>query len=169
MGLIKKPSELQVQTTIKALLYGQPGIGKTTDALSAPYPVLLELRQRRSSRQCRAPAPARFRHAPATIFSPRRRAGARLAQDYRRPTRRASRSTTWGARPIQADPKLGQRDGSLSLKGYGARKAEFIRVLKSISIMGKHIVFVAHEREEKEGDQKIIRPEIGGSLGRRPD
>ena len=29
--------------------------------------------------------------------------------------------------------------------------------------MGKHIVFVAHEREEKEGDQKIIRPEIGGS------
>ena len=36
MGLIKKPSELQVQTTIKALLYGQPGIGKTTDALSAP-------------------------------------------------------------------------------------------------------------------------------------
>jgi hypothetical protein len=30
-------------------------------------------------------------------------------------------------------------------------------------MLGKHLVFVAHEKEEKDGDQKIIRPEIGGS------
>lgn len=29
--------------------------------------------------------------------------------------------------------------------------------------MGKSVIFVAHEREEKVGDEKQIRPEIGGS------
>lgn len=41
-GLIKKPFELKVQTSIKTLLYGQPGIGKTTLALSAPSPLLVD-------------------------------------------------------------------------------------------------------------------------------
>ena len=31
--------------------------------------------------------------------------------------------------------------------------------------MGKHLVFLKHEKEEKEGDNKIIRPEIEGSFG----
>ena len=30
MGLIKKPSELSVKGTLSVLIYGQPGIGKTT-------------------------------------------------------------------------------------------------------------------------------------------
>ena len=33
MGLIKKPNELTVKTTLSALIYGQPGMGKTTLAL----------------------------------------------------------------------------------------------------------------------------------------
>ena len=39
MSLIKKPNELDVQTKIKALIYGQAGMGKTTLALSAPKPL----------------------------------------------------------------------------------------------------------------------------------
>ena len=39
MSLIKKPNELTVKTTLSALIYGQPGMGKTTLALSAPNPV----------------------------------------------------------------------------------------------------------------------------------
>ena len=42
MGLIKKPNELTVKTTLSALIYGQPGMGKTTLALSAPNPVLFD-------------------------------------------------------------------------------------------------------------------------------
>ena len=42
MGLIKKASELTVKSTISALIYGQPGIGKTTLALSAPNAVLFD-------------------------------------------------------------------------------------------------------------------------------
>lgn len=43
MGLIKKPNELQVKKTLSALIYGQPGMGKTTLALSSPHPLLLDL------------------------------------------------------------------------------------------------------------------------------
>lgn len=64
---------------------------------------------------------------------------------------------------IKQDSRMGMRDGSLSLKGYGARKMMFINFLKRVSMMGKHVIFVAHEREEKDGDLRIVRPEIGGS------
>ena len=162
MGLIKKPSELQVQTTIKALLYGQPGIGKTTDALSAPYPVLLDFYNGVHRVNVAHQTPT-LQVSSYNDFLEVMQSG-ELAPFKTIVIDTAGKMLDYmGAWLIQNDPKLGQRDGSLSLKGYGARKAEFIRVLKSISIMGKHIVFVAHEREEKEGDQKIIRPEIGGS------
>ena len=38
MSLIKKANELVIPTTIKMMLYGQAGMGKTTVALSAPKP-----------------------------------------------------------------------------------------------------------------------------------
>ena len=37
MGLIKKPNELTVKTTLSALIYGQPGMGKTTLAFLILY------------------------------------------------------------------------------------------------------------------------------------
>ena len=40
MGLIKKPNELTVKNALSALIYGQPGMGKTTLALSSPQPLL---------------------------------------------------------------------------------------------------------------------------------
>ena len=42
MGLIKKPNELSVKQTLSMLIYGQPGMGKTTLALSSPHPLLLD-------------------------------------------------------------------------------------------------------------------------------
>jgi phage nucleotide-binding protein len=42
MTLIKKPAQLDVPKTVKAMIYGQPGTGKTTLALSAPRPLLLD-------------------------------------------------------------------------------------------------------------------------------
>lgn len=42
MTLIRKPQQLEVPQKIKALIYGQAGMGKTTLALSAPKPLLLD-------------------------------------------------------------------------------------------------------------------------------
>lgn len=42
MSLIKKSTELSIPTTIKMMVYGQAGTGKTTFALSSPKPLLLD-------------------------------------------------------------------------------------------------------------------------------
>ena len=36
MGLIKKPNELTVKNALSALIYGQPGMGKTTGVKLSP-------------------------------------------------------------------------------------------------------------------------------------
>lgn len=42
MGLIKKSNEIAIQRNVKMMVYGQAGMGKTTLALSAPNPLLLD-------------------------------------------------------------------------------------------------------------------------------
>jgi hypothetical protein len=162
MTLIKKPHEITVQPTIKTLIYGQPGLGKTTLALSAPNPLLIDfdggVHRINAAHQCDTLPVTNYGEfldvlkEDLSVYKTLVIDTAGKMLDY------------MGAYLIAGEPKFGKKqDGSLSLQGYGARKAEFIRVLKQISIMGKHLVFVAHEREEKDGDTKIIRPEIGGS------
>lgn len=161
MSLIKKPHQLEVQTTIKALVYGQPGIGKTTLALSTPSPLLLDF-----DGGVHRVNPM---HQGDTVqISSWEDVENVLTEDLS--TYKTLIIDTAGKMLdfmsvylIKNDPKLGKRDGSLQLQGYGARKVMFINFLKRVALMGKHLVFVAHDKEEKEGDQKIIRPEIGGS------
>jgi GTPase SAR1 family protein len=43
MGLLTKPNELTVKETYAGLIYGQPGVGKTTLALSSVNPVCIDV------------------------------------------------------------------------------------------------------------------------------
>ena len=164
MSLFKKPGELEVTTTIKALIYGQPGIGKSTLALSAPNPVLLDfdggVQRVNGAFQCPTLQVSSWEEVIEAIAELKKgevecdtividTAGKML--DY------------MGDYIIRNDEKMKMRDGSLSLKGYGARKVMFINFLKDVSMMGKHLVFVAHEKEDKDGEIRIVRPEMGGS------
>lgn len=161
MGLIRKPSELVVQTTIKVLLYGQPGIGKTTLALSAPAPLLLDFDNgvhRIDPRHQTDTLQVGSWSDMEEVLKEDLRAYKTLVIDTA-----GKMLDHMSSHLVKSDSKLGKRDGSLSLQGYGARKVMFSNFLKQVSIMGKHLVFVAHEKEEKDGDTKIIRPEIGGS------
>ena len=42
MSLIRKSTELNIPTNVKMMIYGQAGRGKSTVALSAPKPLLLD-------------------------------------------------------------------------------------------------------------------------------
>ena len=55
------------------------------------------------------------------------------------------------------------RDGSLSLKGYGKRKQMFVDFIKGVTTLGKNVIFVGHDKEETRGEDTVIRPEVGGS------
>lgn len=164
MSLIKMPYEVSNEFYLKALIYGQPGLGKSTLSVSMPKPVLIDCdngihRIRPEHRPPFLPvsgydevlellASNELQSFETIIFDT---AGKLL--DY---------MAAW---IIQSDPKKGRKDGQLTMQGYGARKYEFINLLKRLMTMKKHVVFVAHEKEEKDGDARYIRPEMGGSSG----
>jgi hypothetical protein len=39
----------------------------------------------------------------------------------------------------------------------------FVNFIKQLALMGKNVIFIAHEREERRGEETFKRPEIGGS------
>lgn len=161
MTLIKKPSELTTPTTIKILIYGQPGIGKTTLGLSTPSPLLLDfdggVHRVNPMHQTDTVQIASWQNCLDVLKED-------LTQYRTLVIDTAGKMLDYmSLYLIQKNGKLGKSNGALTLQGYGERKAEFIAFLKTVSLMGKHLVFVAHEKEDKDGDQKIVRPEIGGS------
>lgn len=162
MSKLKLPHELATQATLKVLVYGQPGLGKTTFALSAPNPVLLDfdngVHRVKPEHQTATLQVTSWDDVIETI--PELKPFRTIIIDT------AGKMLDFlSAYLIKKNPKLGKSNGALSLQGYGERKAEFNAFLKQLSSMGKHIIFVAHEKEEKEGDTKYVRPEVGGSSG----
>jgi phage nucleotide-binding protein len=164
MAMIKKPSELSVKATLSVLIYGQPGIGKTTLGVSAPDAVLFDydggVQRINGAHQVPTLQPTSWEDTNEALKE--------IALEM--PEVKTIVIDTVGkmldfmsAYIIKNDPKMAMRDGSLSLKGYGVRKTMFVTFIKQLAMMGKNVVFIAHEREERRGEETFKRPEIGGS------
>lgn len=164
MSMFKKPSELDYSSTIKTLVYGQPGLGKSTVALSAPNPVLFDfdggVQRVNGAFQCPTLQVNNWNEVLDALKELETDGCEFKTIVIDTAGKMLDFMSTY---IIKQDSRMGMRDGSLSLKGYGARKVMFINFLNRVSMMGKHVIFVAHEREEKDGDLRIVRPEIGGS------
>lgn len=164
MSLFKQPSELEVNSTIKMLVYGQPGVGKSSLALSAPNPVLLDfdggVQRVNTFFQCPT---LQVRSWEEVMEAVKELEIGETKCDTLVIDTAGKMLDFMGAYIIKNDVKMAMRDGSLSLKGYGARKVMFNNFLKQVSMMGKNLVFVAHEKEDKDGDLRFVRPEMGGS------
>lgn len=164
MSMFKKPSELAYNSTIKALVYGQPGLGKSTLALSTPNPVLFDfdggIQRVNGAFQCPTLQVQNWNEVLQALQELETQSNDFKTIVIDTAGKMLDYMSTY---IIQQDNRLGKRDGSLTLQGFGARKIMFINFLKRVSMMGKHVIFVAHEREEKDGDIRIVRPEIGGS------
>lgn len=52
-------------------------------------------------------------------------------------------------------------DGSLNLQGYGRRKTIFSDFNKSVTVLGKNILYVGHDKELRDGDNNVVRPDVG--------
>lgn len=164
MGIIKRPSELNVKATLSVLIYGQPGIGKTTLGVSAPDAVLFDydggVQRINGAHQVATLQPTSWEDTNEALQE--------IAQEM--PEIKTIVIDTVGkmldymsAYIIRNDAKMAMRDGSLSLKGYGVRKTMFVNFIKQLALMGKNVIFIAHEREERRGEETFKRPEIGGS------
>ena len=162
MGLIKKPNELTVKNALSALIYGQPGMGKTTLALSSPQPLLLDfdggVHRVNAAHRVDTVQISKWEEVDEVLTS------GEIVEYKTFVIDTAGKMLSFMDKYIMKNnPKMKKADGTLSLQGYGVRKNMFISFVNQVTLMGKSVIFVAHEREEKVGDEKQIRPEIGGS------
>lgn len=161
--MIRKAETLtQSEKKIRILIAGYPGIGKSTLALSAPNPLHIDVdfgidriepRYRRDFIQPKTYdeiladlTPENVKDYDSLVFD----TGGKLI----------SLMSLWA---IKKDPKYSQRDGSLSLKGYGFVGKEFQRLMDYCFYeLGKHIVMVFHAIEDKDGDNTRLRIKVEG-------
>lgn len=166
MSLFKKPSELVAKPGIVAMVYGSPGSGKSTLACSAPNAVMIDtdggVMRINGAHQIPTLQVTKWEEIVDAMNEVKQSSeiesviidtvGKMLSymEEY------IKRTST--GKKIEIN-----RDGSLSLKGYGKRKQMFIDFIKGVTTLGKNVIFVGHDKEESRGDETVIRPEVGGS------
>ena len=161
--MIRNPNEIQEGAKkIRMLIAGYPGIGKSTLALSAPRPLHIDVdfgidriepRYRKPYIQPKSYdeiledlTPLNVKDFDTLVFD----TGGKLI-------------SLMSQLAIKKDVKYGQRDGSLSLKGYGFIGREFQRLMDYCFYeLDKHIVVVFHVIEEKDGDNTRLRIKVEG-------
>lgn len=162
MSLIKKANELNVQTRIKMLIYGQAGMGKTTLALSAPRPLLIDFDNGVNR--------VNYAHIKDTVqIESYYDLLAVLNNEDLSPFDTIVIDT--GGKMLDAmatyiianNPKLGRSNGMLTQQGYGQRKAEFTALLRLLYSKKKDVVFVAHRKSVNDNDETRYVPLFGGS------
>jgi hypothetical protein len=63
---------------------------------------------------------------------------------------------------IKTEPK-GHKNGALTLPGFGILKSRFISFLKLLNSFGKDVVLIAHMNEQRNGDELIERIDMQGA------
>lgn len=165
MTLLQSPSEIIENPVLKGMIYGQPGSWKTTLALSAPNPVMIDADKGmyRVEKRFQVPSlPLVSYAALLKLFD----SGELAPFETIVFDTLGKLVDRMGEYVIEQNPKNKQGDGSLSMKGWGAVKLEFQNLLKKAEAQNKHLIFVAHEKEEKDGDIRIVRPDVSGSSGK---
>lgn len=162
--VIKQPSELTCKNHISMLVYGQPGIGKTTLGCSAPQPVLFDFDEGVQRMNVAHQVPTVQVQSWNDVLEALNeiKQGAFPCKSIVIDT--AGKMLDFMSKDIiEHNPRYAQSDGALTLKGYGARKQMFVQFVKDVLSSGLNVVFVAHEKEDKQGDVIIRRPDMSGS------
>lgn len=166
MTLIKKPTErTQSKINLKGLIYGQPGVGKTSIALSAPSPLLIDFDNglRRVAKQYQTDSVEIKSYQNLLDILTKENITNYETIIIDTLGKLVDKIGDWLA---ESNPKIKQGDGQLSMKGWGSVKNEFQRLLKLLEGKNKSVIFTAHEKEEKVDDKIIKRPDVAGSSGK---
>lgn len=150
MGLIKKPSELTIPQTIKMMIYGQAGMGKTTLALSAPRPLMLDfdggIHRANFGHQCDAVQVRNWKEVLDVLKE------------------NLSEYDT-----IIVDTVGKMLDfiithicpvGNPRIQDWGKINQEFASFNRSVSALNKNVIYVAHRDLRKEGDDNVFVPAL---------
>lgn len=152
--MIAKPEEMTFDNKkFSVLLYGSPGVGKTTLALSAPDPIIIDFDRGMSRVKAQHRKTAIFcntyEEVLADLGSPEIKEFQTIIVDTGGSF--VSFLQDWAMRDNPTVNK--QKNGAISLKGFGAVKSEFVRFTNYVKdVLNKNIIYVFHSQEQTDKD-----------------
>ncbi|MDR0377012.1 MAG: ATP-binding protein [Spirochaetaceae bacterium] len=162
MGLLTKPNELTMKETYAGLIYGQPGTGKTTLALSGVNPVCIDVDRGMYRVEKRYQVPSLQVESYQQVLD---LLNSRELDEFETIVidTLGKLIDRMGEYVAKNNPKYRLSNGQLSQQGWGQIKIEFRALVKLINGKNKSVIFVAHETEEREDDVTKKRPDVSGS------
>lgn len=152
MGLIKKATELEMPTTIKMMVYGQAGMGKTTFALSAERPLLLDFDN--GVKRVNMSHLDGVDIVQITSWQDVQMVLMENLSEYRT----IVVDTIGKMMDFIITYKCGLKQPRV--QDWGGINAEFASFVRSLGALGKNIIFVAHRDTRKEGDGIVYVPAL---------
>lgn len=149
-SLIRKPNELTVQTKIKALIYGQAGMGKTTLALSAPRPLLLDFDNGVNR--------VNYAHQKDTVQI----TSFQEALDVMKEDLSEYDTIVVDTIGKMMDFIITKVCGTSNprIQDWGRINQEFSSFVRIASSLNKHLIFIAHRDVRKEGEDNVFVPAV---------
>ena len=161
MSLIKKKNEIELPKTIVGCITGVCGIGKTTLALSAPKPLLLDT----DNGIHRVQSEYRSDVVQVKSYQDILDGLEEDLSDYETIV-----IDTLGELVnfmlkyfADKDKSLITRGGTYNIKIWGFIKQEFQNLKLKLQLLNKHLIFVSHVKEDKDGENKVYRMDVAGS------
>lgn len=158
LNIVRSTDPVSIETLV-VLIYGDPGAGKTSLGFTADSPLMLDFDRgayRSGFRGDSVPVDSwadvqameagDFAHYRTVVVDTVGRALDLMAEDI-----------------MRSNPKMRGPMGGLTLQGYGALKSGFAAWMKLIRSFGRDVVLIAHGKEDKSGDDLIMRPDVVGS------
>lgn len=160
LNIVTSVQPLNVHNII-ALIYGDPGIWKTSLAFTADKPLLFDFDKGAYRAYNRKDSVQIANWYEVAKFS------AKELEPYNTIIiDTAGRALDMIADSLKGDSRNTRKDGQLSQQGYGSLAGIFNNWLKMLRSMGKDIVLLAHTAEDKNGEDIIKRPDMVGSSKR---
>lgn len=161
MSKIKKKNEIELPKTIVGCITGVCGIGKTTLALSAPKPLLLDT----DNGIHRVQSEYRSDVVQVKSYQDILDVLEEDLSDYETIV-----IDTLGELVnfmlkyfADKDKSLITRGGTYNIKIWGFIKQEFESLKLKLQLLNKHLIFVSHVKEDKDGENKVYRMDVAGS------
>lgn len=152
MSLIRKSTELTIPSTVKMMIYGQAGMGKSTLALSAPKPLLLDFDN--------GVKRIDLAHLDGidTVQVSSWQDVQQVLQENLSAYQTIVVDTIGKMMDFIITYKCGTRQPTI--KDWSGINAEFTWLTCQLSDLNKNVVFVAHRDTRKEGDDTVFIPSL---------